>query len=132
MNRIDYLGNALNAPMLFADRFVGILVLGTVNFFPTFHYSFFCDPSLRNLYILLMTLSGCSESHGMLVNILSLLTSTTAGIWLIYTPAYSTPAYRRMRTYTFITLGFVAVFPFVHAIWRYGVRTTISSPSYSH
>jgi hypothetical protein len=39
----------------------GILVLGTVNYFPTFHYAFFCAPQLRNLYIALMSISGSGK-----------------------------------------------------------------------
>jgi hypothetical protein len=40
----------------------GILALGTVNFFPTFHYAFFCYPHLRDIYIALMTVSGSGAS----------------------------------------------------------------------
>ncbi|KAF7343719.1 hypothetical protein MSAN_01952200 [Mycena sanguinolenta] len=87
MNRIDYFG---------------ILALGTVNFFPTFHYAFFCDPTLRNVYIALMTLSG------------------STGIYMACSPTYATPAYRRARTYTFFACGGVALLPFVHAIWKMG------------
>ncbi|KAJ7202860.1 hemolysin-III related-domain-containing protein, partial [Mycena pura] len=89
MNRVDYFG---------------ILALGTVNYFPTFHYAFFCAPRLRNLYIALMSLSG------------------STGIYLACSPTYATPQYRRMRTYTFFACGWVVIIPFVHAIWRYGVR----------
>ncbi|KAF7360706.1 hypothetical protein MVEN_00802500 [Mycena venus] len=87
MNRIDYFG---------------ILALGTVNFFPTFHYAFFCNPKLRNIYIALMTMSG------------------SAGIYMACSPIYATPAYRRARTYTFFACGGAAILPFVHAIWKTG------------
>ncbi|KAJ7127878.1 hemolysin-III related-domain-containing protein [Mycena epipterygia] len=96
MNRIDYFG---------------ILALGTVNFFPTFHYAFFCDPRLRNVYIALMTASG------------------STGIYMACSPTYATPAYRRARTYTFFACGGVAILPFVHAIWKTGVPS--SSMSFS-
>ncbi|KAJ6627447.1 HlyIII-domain-containing protein [Mycena sp. CBHHK59/15] len=96
MNRVDYLG---------------ILVLGTVNFFPSFHYAFFCDPHLRNLYIFSMTLSGL------------------VGIYLVCAPTYASPAYRRMRTYTFFTLGVVALAPFVHCFVRYGIDQAAKSLS---
>ncbi|KAF9058427.1 hemolysin-III related-domain-containing protein, partial [Rhodocollybia butyracea] len=83
---------------------VRILVLGTLNYFSTFHYAFYCDPSIRNIYIAMMTISGCT------------------GIYLVYSPSYASPAYRRMRTYTFFALGFVVIFPFIHAIHKYGVH----------
>ncbi|KAE9387723.1 HlyIII-domain-containing protein [Gymnopus androsaceus JB14] len=87
MNRVDYLG---------------ILILGTLNYFSTFHYAFFCHPHIRNLYIFLMSLSG------------------SIGIYLVCAPKYATPSYRRMRTYTFFALGFVVIFPFIHAMFKYG------------
>ncbi|KAF7303829.1 hypothetical protein MIND_00612700 [Mycena indigotica] len=89
MNRVDYFG---------------ILALGTVNYFPTFHYAFFCEPGLRNLYIALMTASG------------------STGIYLACSPTYASPEYRRMRTYTFFACGGVVLVPFVHAICRKGYQ----------
>ncbi|KAF7313887.1 Ras-GEF domain-containing protein [Mycena chlorophos] len=89
MNRVDYFG---------------ILALGTVNYFPTFHYAFFCHPRLRNLYIALMTISG------------------STGIYLACSPTYASPEYRRMRTYTFFACGGVVLLPFVHAIWQQGLQ----------
>ncbi|KAJ7054143.1 hemolysin-III related-domain-containing protein [Mycena amicta] len=89
MNRVDYFG---------------ILALGTVNYFPTFHYAFFCAPALRNLYIALMTISG------------------STGIYLACSPTYATPQYRRMRTYTFFACGGVVLVPFIHAVWRSGLQ----------
>ncbi|KAJ6594496.1 hemolysin-III related-domain-containing protein [Mycena capillaripes] len=97
MNRVDYFG---------------ILALGTVNYFPNFHYAFFCTPQLRNIYIALMSVSGAT------------------GIYLACSPIYSTPAYRRMRTYTFFACGVVAIIPFLHAIWRNGWDETNSSISF--
>ncbi|KAJ6503738.1 hemolysin-III related-domain-containing protein [Mycena sanguinolenta] len=94
MNRIDYFG---------------ILALGTVNFFPTFHYAFFCDPILCNVYIALMALSG------------------STGIYMACSPTYATPAYRRTRTYTFFVCGGVALLPFIHAIWKLGWREASSA-----
>ncbi|KAF7324630.1 hypothetical protein MKEN_00504500 [Mycena kentingensis (nom. inval.)] len=89
MNRVDYFG---------------ILVLGTVNYFPTFHYAFYCAPTLRNLYIAMMTVSG------------------STGIYLACSPRYASPEYRRMRTYTFFSCGGVVILPFIHAMWRNGLQ----------
>ncbi|KAJ6566965.1 hemolysin-III related-domain-containing protein [Mycena capillaripes] len=97
LNRVDYFG---------------ILVLGTVNYFPTFHYAFFCAPQLRSLYIALMSISG------------------SAGIYLSCSPTYGTPAYRRMRTYTFFACGMVAIVPLVHAVCRNGWKETSASTSF--
>ncbi|KAJ7600055.1 hemolysin-III related-domain-containing protein [Mycena floridula] len=96
MSRLDYLG---------------ILFLGTVNFFPSFHYAFFCDPALRDIYICSMTVSGCT------------------GVYLVLAPTYSIPSYRRMRTYTFFALGVVVVVPFVHCVVRYGLNQASRSLS---
>ena len=41
--------------------YFGILTLGTLNFFPTFYYGFYCDPRLAYIYMALMVLSGTSE-----------------------------------------------------------------------
>ncbi|KAJ7890173.1 hemolysin-III related-domain-containing protein [Mycena olivaceomarginata] len=98
MNRVDYFG---------------ILALGTVNFFPTFHYAFFCYPHLRDIYIALMTVSG------------------SVGIYMACSPTYATPAYRRARTYTFFACGGVAIFPFVHAISKSGWTEASSSMSFT-
>ncbi|KAJ7493454.1 hemolysin-III related-domain-containing protein [Mycena galericulata] len=89
----------------------GILVLGSVNFFPSIYYAFFCDPHLRTLYICSMTLSGCT------------------GVYLVCAPTYASPAYRRMRTYTFFALGVVVVFPFIHCVVRYGFEQASKSLS---
>ncbi|KIP07329.1 hypothetical protein PHLGIDRAFT_105796 [Phlebiopsis gigantea 11061_1 CR5-6] len=83
--------------------FLGILTLGTFNFFPTFHYGFYCDPVFRTIYPSLMAVSGF-------------------GIYLVCAPTYSSPSYRRMRAVTFVSLGLVAVFPFAHAMVRYGLH----------
>lgn len=48
-----------------------------------------------------------------------------AGVYLVCAPTYATAAYRRMRTYTFFALGFVALIPFGHAIQTYGVRENL-------
>ncbi|KAJ6545411.1 hypothetical protein B0H19DRAFT_1167612 [Mycena capillaripes] len=53
-----------------------------------------------------------------------------AGIYLARSPTYSTPAYLRMRTYTFFACGVVAIIPFVHAIWRNGWDETNASISF--
>ncbi|KAJ7220617.1 hemolysin-III related-domain-containing protein [Mycena pura] len=91
MNRVDH---------------IGIFFLGTLNYFSTFHYAFFCAPHLRSLYIAAMTVSG------------------TTGTYLACAPTYATPAYRRMRTYTYFACGGVAIIPFVHAMWRNGWQET--------
>ncbi|KAJ7692915.1 hemolysin-III related-domain-containing protein [Mycena rosella] len=90
----------------------GILTLGTVNFFPTFHHAFFCAPRLRNVYIALMMVSG------------------STGIYMACFPTYATPAYRRTRTYTFFACGGVALLPFVHAIWKTGWTEASASMSF--
>ncbi|THV06557.1 HlyIII-domain-containing protein [Dendrothele bispora CBS 962.96] len=94
MNRIDYLG---------------ILVLGTLNYMSTFHYAFYCDPTIRNIYSALMATSGA------------------IGIYLICAPSYASPAYRRMRTLTFIALGSVVVAPFIHAFVKEGYHRLLHS-----
>ncbi|KAJ7682633.1 hemolysin-III related-domain-containing protein [Mycena polygramma] len=98
LNRVDYFG---------------IFVLGTVNYFPTFHYAFFCAPQLRNLYIALMSISG------------------SAGIYLSCSPTYGTPAYRRMRTYTYFACGMVTVIPLAHAVFRNGWKETSAATSFT-
>ncbi|KAJ7220616.1 hemolysin-III related-domain-containing protein [Mycena pura] len=47
MNRVDH---------------IGIYILGSVNYFSTFHYVFFCTPHHRNLYIAAMVLS-CARTQ---------------------------------------------------------------------
>lgn len=104
----------------YSRRHAGILVLGTLNYFPVFHYAFYCDPSIRNVYIAMMTVSGCS----VFIHLRCLLCANSvilAGIYLVCSPSYASPAYRRMRTYTFFALGFVVIFPFAHAAYKYGV-----------
>ncbi|THU77468.1 HlyIII-domain-containing protein [Dendrothele bispora CBS 962.96] len=94
MNRVDYLG---------------ILVLGTLNYMPTFYYAFYCDPTVRTIYSALMATSGA------------------IGIYLICAPTYVSPAYRRMRTLTFIALGSVVVAPFIHALVNQGFHRLVHS-----
>ncbi|EKM60669.1 uncharacterized protein PHACADRAFT_179870 [Phanerochaete carnosa HHB-10118-sp] len=91
--------------------YLGILTLGTLNFFPTFYYGFYCDMYPGYLYMALMAVSGC------------------VGIFLVCAPAYDRPEYRRTRAVTFVTLGLVAVLPFVHVVARYGLAKASRSMS---
>lgn len=44
-----------------ACLFPGILFAGSMRFLGSFHYGFYCDEQLRNLYSLLMFVACCSE-----------------------------------------------------------------------
>ncbi|KAM0748808.1 HlyIII-domain-containing protein [Meredithblackwellia eburnea MCA 4105] len=81
--------------------FLGIFILGNANFIPTFQYGFFCEPGLRNTYIAMMTLS-----LGSYIVVLS--------------PSFQTAEYRRLRTATFLIVGWMALIPFIHSTWLHG------------
>lgn len=84
--------------------FLGIFLMGNACFLPSFHYGFFCDPSLRNFYAATMT-AACFT-----------------GIYIVcLSEAFQTAEYRRLRTATFVVVGSTSVVPFGHAVVRYGV-----------
>ena len=84
--------------------FLGIFLMGNACFVPSFHYGFFCDPSLRNFYAGTMTAACLS------------------GIYVVcLSDAFQTPEFRRLRTATFVVVGSTSVFPFAHAVLKYGV-----------
>ncbi|GAA5860768.1 hypothetical protein JCM5353_003115 [Sporobolomyces roseus] len=84
--------------------YIGIVILISGTFVPATHYGFFCDPHLRNLYIGLI------------------YTASAATIYVVISPNARTPAFRRIRTWLFISLGLSAVLPVGHAIHRYGLE----------
>ncbi|GAA5949078.1 hypothetical protein JCM21900_004851 [Sporobolomyces salmonicolor] len=84
--------------------YVGIVVLISGTFPATTHLGFFCDPHLRDTYIGLI------------------YAAAAATIMVVISPHARTPAYRRMRTWLFISLGLSAVFPVGHAVYRYGLE----------
>ncbi|CEQ38934.1 SPOSA6832_00404 [Sporobolomyces salmonicolor] len=103
--------------------YVGIVVLISGTFPATTHLGFFCkllalcsvssiltchyipgDPHLRDTYIGLIYVAAA------------------ATIMVVISPQARTPAYRRMRTWLFISLGLSAVFPVGHAVYRYGLE----------
>lgn len=55
--------------------------------------------------------------------------SGVVGTFLVCAPTYNKPAHRRMRAATLATLGLVAVFPFVHTTFRYGLAEASQSVS---
>ncbi|GAA5922977.1 hemolysin III family protein [Sporobolomyces koalae] len=84
--------------------YIGIVILISGTFVPATHYGFFCDSHLRNLYIAII------------------YTASAATIYVVISPNARTPAFRRLRTWLFISLGLSAVFPVGHAITRYGLE----------
>ncbi|GAA5976872.1 hypothetical protein JCM11641_000896 [Rhodosporidiobolus odoratus] len=82
--------------------YVGIVVLITGTILPLLRYAFYCDPHLRNAYMLLIA------------------TFAAGTITTVVSPHARTPAHRRFRTWIFIALGLSAVFPIGHAVVRYG------------
>ncbi|GAA6059077.1 hypothetical protein JCM10212_002048 [Sporobolomyces blumeae] len=83
--------------------YVGICVLISGTFVPATHYGFFCDPHLRNTYIAII------------------YAASAATIYVVISPKARTPAFRRIRTWLFISLGLSAVVPVCHAVARYGL-----------
>lgn len=75
----------------------------------------------------LMLASGSSKSAFIFVPNHGLNLRAIVGIGLVCAPTYHTPAYRRMRAVTFVSLGLVAVLPFAHALVKYGVSARLCS-----
>ncbi|GAA5868705.1 hypothetical protein JCM3774_003631 [Rhodotorula dairenensis] len=80
-----------------------ILFAGSMRFLGSFHYGFYCDEKLRNLYSLLMFVACCI---GVYVIVLS-----------DRLQAYE---YRKLRTGVFVGIGSLAIVPFTHGVLRYG------------
>ncbi|BGP17242.1 hypothetical protein JCM10213_000077 [Rhodosporidiobolus nylandii] len=95
-----------------ADHF-GILCHGSLRFIAAFHFGFYCDPYLRNSYILLMAVA-CA-----------------AGVYVIVlSDELQKYEYRKVRTGVFAAIGGVAVVPFGHAILRYGYEAASERMSF--
>jgi adiponectin receptor len=76
----------------------GIVVLTVGSFYPAVYYGFYCDPIAARFWLSLLTISGGAAAYAVL------------------SPTYSTPAYRRTRTYLFIGLGLGGALPLLHAM----------------
>ncbi|KAG0663846.1 hypothetical protein C6P46_002071 [Rhodotorula mucilaginosa] len=85
---------------------LGILFAGSMRFLCSFHYGFYCDVKLRNLYSFLMFVACCI---GVYVIVLS-----------DRLQAYE---YRKLRTGVFIGIGSLALVPFSHGVLRYGATS---------
>ncbi|KAF9514463.1 hypothetical protein BS47DRAFT_1316810 [Hydnum rufescens UP504] len=82
--------------------YAGIVVLIVGSFFPTLHYGFFCDPLPHNVYL------ACICSAGLVA------------AYIVLSPTYSTPTYRRARTTVFVSLGLVGIIPVTHGLFAVG------------
>ncbi|ORY89636.1 hemolysin-III related-domain-containing protein [Leucosporidium creatinivorum] len=83
--------------------YLGIFLLGNACFLTNFYYGFHCDPHLQHFYTGLMT------------------AGTGVGIFVVVlSDEYQTHDYRRLRAAVFVAVGMIAVFPFGHALIRYG------------
>ncbi|KAH8920456.1 HlyIII-domain-containing protein [Atractiella rhizophila] len=86
--------------------YIGIAVLIVASFYPAVYYGFFCDPTLQIFYLTCVTVAGLASTY------------------VVISPIYALPEYRRTRTRVFIALGLSAVFPVFHSIYKYGLHTT--------
>jgi len=84
--------------------YVGIVVLIVGSFYPAVYYGFFCYPIWQTTYLIAITIAG------------------GCAMYTVISPIYSYPAYRRQRTYVFLTLGLSTIVPVLHALALFGLK----------
>ncbi|KWU41339.1 hypothetical protein RHOSPDRAFT_13794, partial [Rhodotorula sp. JG-1b] len=81
-----------------------ILFAGSMRFLGSFHYGFYCDVKLRNLYSFLMFVACCIYV-------------------IVLSDRLQAYEYRKLRTGVFIGIGSLALVPFSHGVLRYGATS---------
>jgi predicted membrane channel-forming protein YqfA (hemolysin III family) len=82
--------------------YAGIVTLTVGSFYPAVYYGFYCDTFSARIWLTILTIAGASAAYAVL------------------SPTYSTPTYRRVRTYLFIALGLGGALPMIHAMMLEG------------
>ncbi|KAG8840614.1 hypothetical protein FRB91_005886 [Serendipita sp. 411] len=73
--------------------YAGIVILTVGSFYPAVYYGYYCDPKMASFWLAVLTLTGASTAY------------------IVLSPTYATPAYRRTRAYLFIALGLSGALP---------------------
>ncbi len=101
-----------------------------MRFLCTFHYGFYCDVKLRNLYSFLMFVACCSKRHcgskhlpHLCVNFDPPLFHTVGVYVIVLSDRLQAYEFRKLRTGVFIGIGSLALVPFSHGVLRYGAST---------
>jgi adiponectin receptor len=100
---------------------ISILIVGSM--YPCIYYAFYCHPSVRNFYLVSITVAGLGSSPFRLLHTTAHTTLELSGAtYVTLSPEYSRPTHRRLRTYMFIGLGLSGVIPTIHSIHLHGVE----------